>query len=58
MKRKRKSRHIKLDAVRERFVCLRCGGTQKVKLPLRALDYATAVDAFWQEHAACEERPS
>jgi hypothetical protein len=53
--RKKKARHIRLNSTRERFECLRCGGTKKVKLPMRALDYAAAVDAFWQAHANCEE---
>jgi len=49
------SRHIKLDATRGRFVCLRCGGTRAAKLPMHPLEYARAVDGFWQEHAACVE---
>lgn len=56
-KRKAKARHIRLDSVRQRFECLRCGGTMKVALPMRARDYAEAVDAFWQAHARCEAKP-
>jgi hypothetical protein len=56
--KKKATRHIRLDSVRGRFECLRCGGTAKVKLPMRVLDYVAAVEAFWQKHASCVERAS
>lgn len=57
VRRKRRAPWVRLDSVRERFVCGRCGGTQGIKLPARALEYAEAVDRFMQTHAACVEKP-
>ena len=48
---------VRLDPIRERFVCERCGGTKGIALPATVLEYTAAVDGFMQTHAACVESP-